>query len=135
MADNDLRTWSFLSLLVGGILIAVGGLMGALMMGYGPLGVMPMGAMMGGYVDEGWAAQMAWWMGLVGLATGAFVLLAAYNVRQGRSTAAWSVVAIVAGALSLFAMGGYVVGAVAAIAGGALGLLGTQKDAARSGGA
>lgn len=136
MAENELRTWSFLGLLIGGILILAGGLMGALMMGaYGWMGAAPMSSMMGSYASDAWVANVSLWMGGVGLLTGGLVLLAAHQVYRNRETRLWSVVAIVAGALSLFAMGGFVVGAVAAIAGGALGLLDQQQKAPRAGGA
>lgn len=126
---SDLRTWSFVSLLVGGVLIMTAGLMGSLMMStWGWMGGMPMSGVMDAYMGEAWSQRFAWWMGLVGLATGGLVLASAYHVRQARNVYAWCVVAIVAGAFSLFAMGGYVVGAVAAIAGGALGLF--EREAA-----
>lgn len=129
MADrSELRTWSFLSLLVGGILIVVGGLLGPLMMGtVGWVGAMPMNGMMNAYAGDAWVASAAWWMGGVGIITGAFVLIAAYNVNRGRDRPLWSTIAIVAGALSLFAMGGYMLGAIAAITGGVLGLVDQQR--------
>lgn len=133
---GQLRSWAFIGLLIGGILIIVGGLMGTAMMGAAwPMGMGAMSGMMGTYVSEGQLATMSWWMGAVGTVTGTFVLIAAYHVYRGRKSALWSVVAIVAGALSLFAMGGYVFGAVAAIAGGALGLLDREQEAPRAGGA
>lgn len=132
--DNDttLRTWSFVSLLVGSLLILVGSLAGALMMGVWG-GWMPMAGMMGeymsNYVGTGWATNMAWWMGAWGLLTGGLVLAAAVHVRAARETQTWAIIAIVAGVLSLFAMGGYVVGAIAAIVGGALALQPIQQSA------
>lgn len=137
MAERtEIRAWSFLSLLIGGILIVVGGLMGSLMMGtYGWRGMAPFGSMMEPYVGDAWLVGMSWWMGGVGLVTGGFVLVAAYQVYRVRGIAFWSTIAIVAGALSLFAMGGYVLGAIAAIAGGALGLLDKEQDSPRARGA
>lgn len=122
--ERELRSWSFVSLLVGGVLIVVGGLMGATMMGSG---WMPMAGMMGSAMGDAWLADMAWWMGGVGVASGAVVLLAASRVYRARDMASWGVVAIVAGAFSLFAMGGFVLGAFAAIAGGALALVGERR--------
>lgn len=137
MAERtELRTWSFVSLLIGGILIAVGGLVGSLTMGPGGwMGRMSMRGPMSGYVDDAWLNGMAWWMGGVGLVTGALVLIAAYHVHHRREAGGWSVVAIVAGTLSLFAMGGYLVGAIAAIVGGALAIADSQQQAPRVGGA
>lgn len=135
---SDLRTWSFLALLIGGVLILAGAFMGSSMMGsWGGMGMGmgSMGSMMNAYAPAGWGSMMAWWMVLVGLVTGGLVLLAAYHVYREREVAIWSVVAIVAGALSLFAMGGWILGAVLAIVGGALALVDKQQDAPRPGGA
>lgn len=132
--STELRMWSFVSLLVGGILIVVGGLMGAVMMGaYGWSGMM--GGMMGAYMSDAWVANMSWWMGGIGLVTGALVLVASGQVLRGREVALWGVVAIAAGALSLFAMGGYLLGAIGAIAGGALALVDQQQNTQRARGA
>lgn len=133
MASNtEVRTWSFLSLLVGGILIVVGGLMGALTMGaFGWMGMMPTGGMMDTYMDDVWLTNMAWWIGGVGLLSGGVILVAASRIYRDRDVALWSIVAIAAGALSLFAMGGFVLGAVLAIAGGALALVETQQKTPR----
>lgn len=124
--DTSVNTWSFVSLLVGSLLILVGSVMGALMMGVWGTWGMPMAGMMGeymsSYVGDGWTSSMAWWMAAWGILTGGLVLAAAVHVRSGREAQTWAIIAIVAGVLSLLAMGGYVVGAVAAIVGGALAL-------------
>lgn len=124
---EQLRIGAFVTLLTAGILIALGGLMGPFMFGAtGWNGAMPMGDMMGGY-GPSTRAGAAWWMSGAGLVTGALVIVAAFQVRHRRNATAWSVVAIVAGAASLLAMGGFVVGALAAIVGGALGLIETRE--------
>lgn len=134
---NDLRTWSFVALLVGGTLILVGALMSLFMMGFwGAWPWMSMSGMMGGYPTNygggGWTA-MAWWMGAWGAITGSLVLIAAARMRADRDTLTWGIIAIVAGALSLLAMGGFIVGAIAAIVGGALALAQSRPaEAARS---
>lgn len=135
MADNtEFRAWCFLSLLVGGILIVVGGLMGTFRMGlYGWSGMGAMSDMMGDYVGDGSLSIMTWWSGGVGVVTGAFVLFSAAQIYRERDVSLWAVVAIVAGALSLVAMGGFVIGAVAAIAGGALALVDRQRSVPRGG--
>ena len=132
--DTSVNTWSFVSLLVGSILILFGSIAGALMMGvWGAWGMMPMAGMMGeymsNYVGDGWTSTMAWWMAAWGIVTGGLVLAAALHVRSGREAQTWAVIAIVAGVLSLFAMGGYVVGAIAAIVGGALALQPVRRSA------
>lgn len=136
MADRtELRTWSFLALVVGGVLILVAGLMGMLMMGaWGGMGMGSMSSMMNAYMPAGWAA-MTWWMGGIGLVTGGLVLVSAYHVYREREVGLWSVVAIVAGALSLLAMGGWIVGAASAITGGALALANRSQKDPRAGGA
>lgn len=115
--SNDL---SFASLLAGGVLILVGGLGMGTMMNYWGSGMM--GGMMGYAPSATWLAGMAWWMIGVSLVTGILVLLAAYNIRNGRDSTLWGTLAIVAGALSLLAMGGWILGAAASILGGALAL-------------
>lgn len=130
---SDLHTSSFVALIVGGILILVGALMSVFMMGsWGAWPWMSMSGMMGGYMTnyggDGWTG-MAWWMGAWGAITGSLVLLAATRIRAERDTLTWGIIAIVAGALSLFAMGGFVVGAIAAIVGGALALMQPRSPA------
>lgn len=78
-----------------------------------------MGGMMAPYAQDG-SAILGGWVLVARVATGAAVLLAAFRVRAGRDAAASGGIAIVAGALSLLAMGGFFVGALTAIAGGAV---------------
>lgn len=125
-SSDDLQTWSFSTLLIGGILILVSGLMGTLMMG--AWGTSGMGAMMDAYMGANWSTATTGWMAGLGLATGGLVLASAYNVYHAHRAPTWGVIAIVAGALSLLAMGGFVLGAVAAIAGGALALVDTRRS-------
>jgi len=114
--------WSFVSLLVGGVLILVGGIGMPLMMGGFGFGT-PMSSMMGGYgYAPGWGAW-AWWMITISLVSGAVVLVAASRVRlDHRSRRMGGILGIVGGAVSLLAMGGWIIGAVASIIGGALAL-------------
>jgi len=132
MTDTNTTQWAYASLLAGGILIVIGGVGVALMMGF--TGMMGYG-MMGNYASymtTNWFAGMAWWMGLIGLATGGIVLFAAYRLRQDptdRATA--GTLGIIGGALSLLAMGGWVVGASLAILGGALALGGPPNATTR----
>lgn len=91
--DTSVNTWSFVSLPVGPV--RVGPVMGALTRGVWGTPAMPMGGMTGEYTSSD-----------VG----------------GRPTSSLAIIAVVAGVLSVFAMRGYVVGAIAAIVGGALAL-------------
>lgn len=120
---------SFVILLVSGILILVGSL-GMGMLGWG--GWMGgMGGMMQGY-DIAWMTSMGWWMALVGLATGTLVLIAAVRLRQPNADATtWGATAIAAGAVSLLAMGGFLLGAIGAIIGGALALVRPPEQTVR----
>jgi len=125
MNDSPSTTsWTYASLLAGGILIMVGGLAGPFMMG-GFGGMMGYG-MMGNYASyasTNWFAGFAWWMAIIGIVTGGIVLFAAYRFRQDPNDRTLvGTLAIIGGALSLLAMGGWILGAVLAILGGALAL-------------
>lgn len=116
--------WAYACMLAGGVIIVVGGLASALMMaafrgtmGYGMMGDYA------AYATSGWLAGGAWWMGAVGVATGGVVLYAAYRLRRDASQGSTAgTLAIVGGALSLLAMGGWMLGALLSIVGGALSL-------------
>lgn len=123
MPNETAANWAYASMLAGGLLIIVGGVAGATMMGFFD-DAMSDGWMMG---DAGpmmradWVMGMAWWMATVAVLTGGVILYAAYRLRQGGNGAAFAgTIAIVAGALSLLAMGGWLIGAILAILGGAL---------------
>lgn len=107
--------WANVAGLVGGILILLGGALMALM---APL----WGGtswMMGGaapWWNSAWLVPLGVW----GLVTGAVTLLAAMRVEREPRLAGMAMIA--AGALSLPAMGGFMLGALAAILGGAFAL-------------
>lgn len=130
--SDSTTTWAYASLLAGGILIVVGALAGALMMGTvgGMLGFGMMGNY-GSFMTNNGFVGAAWWVGLIGLVTGAIVLYAAFRLRQepnDRTTV--GTLAIVGGVLSLLALGGWVLGAALAILGGALALGGPRSQPA-----
>lgn len=75
-----------------------------------------------GASGSGWGTRMGGWSGLLSLLAASLVFTAAFRIRAGSEERAWGVVAIVAGALSIFAMGGYVVGTLASVVGGVLAL-------------
>lgn len=136
MAERrEFETLSFLGLVIGGILILVGGLMGALYMNAWGWGGMMSNGMMGTPAASGGQGATNWWFGGLGLLTGVVILIASSRIYAQRDVGTWSVVAIAAGALSVFAMGGFMIGAAAAIVGGALALVDQQRQAPRSGGA
>lgn len=132
MADSSssLRTWAVVGLLVGGILVLTGAFLSVVVMGsVGWSGMM--GGMMGGAYSPagGWSAW-TWWIGGVGVVTGALLLLAAQRVNRGGDAKVWGVVGIAAGAVSLTAMGGFMLGALAGIVGGALAVSSATPPAA-----
>jgi hypothetical protein len=113
---------AYAGMLVGGILILAGSV--SMIAFMGPVGVgMPMGRMFDVYgYDTGWP-WLAWWFGGIGLLTGGTLLFAASRYRRGGDDARpAATLAIVAGVLSTFVMGGFVLGAIVAILGGILGL-------------
>ena len=135
MPDDRTSTWAYACLLTGGLLIVAVGLMAALSMAaFG--GMMGFG-MMGGYapwVSPSWFAGMAWWMGAIGLATGGLVLFAAYLLRRDEESASMAgTLAIVGGALSLLAMGGWILGAFLSVLGGVLALTSRAPGAKKRG--
>ena len=108
----ELRSWAFVASLVGGILVATGGLVMGLMM-------LMMGGMMGSTFMMGMpgSAVMSAW----GLVTGGVMVFGAVRVRRSAEEAMpWGVATLVASALSLPAMGGFLIGAVLGIVGGGL---------------
>lgn len=132
MSSEGPGNWAYASMLAGGVLIVVGGLAGALMMAtWGAM--MPFG-MMGGYglstaMAGTWIAGMAWWMGVVGVLAGGMVLYGAYRLRRHPAdTVTAGMLAIVGGAASTLAMGGWLVGAILAIVGGALAIAESGKQ-------
>lgn len=128
---EDLLSWSFIGLLSGGILIAVVGLIGAAMVAWmgisgwmphtpqGRDGIMPGGALF---------TTMSVWMGAWGLLAGGLAVAAALGVRSAPQRAVtWGVLGLVAAALSLPAMGGWLVGVLAVLVGSVMALAAGQR--------
>ena len=107
----EMRSWAFVASLVGGVLVAAGGLVMGFMM-------LMMGGMMGmmGSMPMLPAALPLW-----GLVTGLVMVIGAFRVRAFEMEAMpWGVAILVASALSLLAMGGFLIGAVLGVMGGGL---------------
>lgn len=122
-----LQYWSFVTALIGGILILVGGVFMALMMAM-------MGSTMWWMMGSppapgpwGWTGMMAFLL-LWSVITGVLVLVGAVQVRSAKSPLAWGVALVVLGALSLPAMGGFFVGAIAAIASGVMAIIAASPE-------
>lgn len=122
MDTQQSTQWSLVLLLVGGILILVGGFAMTLMMG-GFGFWMPMSSMMAPFGYTPTRGSWTWWMLGISLVSGALVLVAASRLRiSDASRRQAGILGIIGGALGLLAMGGWLIGAVAAIVGGALAL-------------
>lgn len=123
---NEFLRWAFIASLVGGVLILAGGALMALII---LMGVM-MGGAMGMMLGQGMFLMMAVGMGLWGLLTGGLVIAGALALRKRPANPTpWGITILAAGSLSLLTMGGFLIGAVAAIVGGVLALVaGTSYD-------
>lgn len=81
MAERrEFETLSFLGLVIGGILILVGGLMGALYMNAWGWGGMMSNGMMGTPAASGAQGATNWWFGGLGLLTGVVILIASSRI-------------------------------------------------------
>lgn len=129
---NELLNWSYVLTLVGAALIIAGGVVGAIMMSVWTWNGSPMMGAMGmmGYYGAGtWPSWMPTWVAVWSVAIGAVLAFAAGRINAAQSAAAWGVVVIVAGALSFFAMGGFMLGGLAAIIGGSLAVVASARRA------
>ncbi|MEM3638337.1 MAG: DUF6114 domain-containing protein [Conexivisphaerales archaeon] len=125
-ASEEKPTAAFILLLLSGVFIMLGSAILAFFM-------YPF--MMGNYYYYGWMGGMMgrwygypnvvpavfYWVSISGLVLGLIVLVAALmvNANPSRSTQ-WGIIALVASALSLLAMGGFFIGAILGIIGAAL---------------
>ncbi|MBI4392963.1 MAG: hypothetical protein HY556_04065 [Euryarchaeota archaeon] len=124
--------WSFALSVVGGALILAGGFAMATMSYVAPMAGFGVGGMMGmmGYYGGAAAAErMALWVMGWSLATGMAVVYAGMQTtRQPEAASFWGVLIIAMGALSFLGMGGFMLGGVASIAGGALAVAASSGD-------
>lgn len=117
-----------LSLIAGALILAGAWMMAAFGFGgsYGMMGSYY--GMMGGFGYGGWLFGAA----AVGVISGIAVLVGAVMIyTRPRSTATWGLVVLVFSVLSFFGMGGFFVGAVLGIIGGALALASKPEVASR----
>lgn len=125
MSVNSMRTIAFVLSLIGGLVIIAGSAIAAVLSAFGSpydtyYGMGP--GMMGGY----WFGYGSGWMvgfSVAALVCGILVLIGAImlNARPAENTA-WGIVVLVFSIASFIGMGGYFLGAVLGIAGGAIAL-------------
>src|SRR3972149_1018215 len=121
MSLQETPITAFILSLIGGVLIFIGGVVSSMWFmsgGYNSWGMMGGGGMMGG-----WGAPFGFMGGLslIGLVAGILVIVGALmlNARPAEHTA-WGVVILVFSIVSFLGMGGFFIGALLGIAGGAL---------------
>jgi hypothetical protein len=125
MSSQSMRTTAFILSLIGGLVIVAGSCIGAFLSAFGsPYGTYyGMGpGMMSGF---GFGYGSGWMLGLslVALVSGIIVVVGAImlNARPEEHTA-WGIIVLIFSIVSFIGMGGYFIGAVLGIAGGALAL-------------
>jgi uncharacterized protein involved in cysteine biosynthesis len=121
-------TTSYILSLIGGLIVLLYGLMSLVMFGlYGPywndIGDW-MGGMMGGYHDfmgfYGGAYEFFTVLTIIGLVCGILIVVGAVMLRANpQDHAMWGTVIIIFSAISFVGMGGFFIGAVLGIIGGA----------------
>jgi len=131
MSSQGTPITAFILSLIGGVLIFIGGVVSSMWFmsgGYNSGGMMGgFGGMMGGYqgMMGNWGVPFGFMGGLslIGLVAGTLVIIGALmlNARPAEHTA-WGVVILVFSIVSFLGMGGFFIGALLGIAGGALAL-------------
>lgn len=124
--------WSFVTGLIGGILIVLGTVFMVLMMAMmgGMMGMMmPMmqGSMQG---MSGWFVGMGVWMLLWAAILGTVAMVGALRIRTTPAPLGWGIALVVAGVLSFPVMGGFLVGGLATMASGVLAIAATAPGTA-----
>jgi hypothetical protein len=130
MSYGERPTVAVILSIIGGVLMLVGGSMAFMMLSYNNDGFGMMsgsGAMMGGYRgmmdDVGFPYAVLGGLMLVSLVSGILVIVGAVmmNIYPSQSTT-WGIIVLVFSIISFVGMGGFVIGAVLGIVGGALAL-------------
>ncbi len=126
MSSQTTHNAAFVLSLIGGVVIVVGSVVEALFLafvnysgtyyGMGP-------GMMSGFGFYGWGAGLMTVLSLIALVFGIIVLIGAIMLNmQPTQNATWGVIVLVFSIASFIGMGGYMIGAVLGIAGGAVAL-------------
>lgn len=123
-----LMQWAFVAGLVGGVLILAGAFTLALMMTFVSL-FWPAPAHAPAWFSPGAFPVFAVFLGVWGLAAGALVIYAAARLRGNvGDPMPWGIGMIGGGVLSFLAMGGFLLGGLAAIVGGVLAVAATRPE-------
>lgn len=122
-----MRTLSFILSLIGGVLILINGIMSFMMLTFYGADFGWMWGIMGGY--QGMMGSMGFPFGsfmglmLVALVCGILVIIGAVMLNaRPNAHRSWGVVIIVFSVISFLGMGGFLIGAILGIVGGALAL-------------
>ncbi len=131
MSSQVIPVAAFVLSLIGGVLILIGGIVSSMWFMYGGYGMGGMmggfGGMMGGYqgMMGGFGVPFGFMGGLwlIGLVAGTLVIIGALmlNARPAEHTA-WGTIILVFSIISFIGMGGFFIGAILGIAGGAMAL-------------
>ena len=126
MSSQSTHTAAFILSLIGGLVIVIGGAIEALFLGYGSYngtyyGMGP--GMMRGYGFYGYGSGWMAGFSLIAIVFGIFVVIGAImlNVHPAENTT-WGIIILVFSIASFIGMGGYFIGAILGIAGGAVAL-------------
>lgn len=125
MQRGNLREWAFIAGLAGGVLIMVGAFAVALFVTALQL-VGPVDSNVW-FLDDGNFPGAALAVAVWGLVTGGVVLWGALRLKQGDDASALpGALMLIGGILSFFALGGFLVGGLAAIAAGVMAVAGAE---------
>ncbi len=123
MSSGSMHTTAFILSLIGGIVIVIGSLIAALLSVFGtPYGTyygMGPGMMMGFGFNQGWYLPFS----LLALGFGIMVLIGAIMLNaRPEDNITWGIIVLIFSIASFIGMGGYMIGAILGIAGGAIAL-------------
>ena len=126
MSSQFVHSAAFILSLIGGIVIAIGSAIEALFLGFGSYngtynGMGP--GMMRGYGFYGYGSGWMTWFSLIAIVFGIIVVIGAImlNARPAENIT-WGIIILVFSVASFIGMGGYFIGAILGIAGGAVAL-------------
>ncbi len=125
MSTNSMHMTAFVLSLIGGIVITIGSLVEVLLSAFGsPYGTYyGMGPGMMSRYGFGYGSAWMWGLGLVGLVFGVIVVIGALMLNaRPHENVTWGVIVLVFSIASFVGMGGYFIGAILGIAGGAVAL-------------